>query len=359
MDRKRADTVEIVVTGRGMVTPVGHKTAQTCASIRAGITRLFESEEFRIPDERGSLTPVVCGAVSGITDGHRRYLRILRMAVPAFVEALSEANISDTELEDSGLYLCLSEQDRPGMDNRAEQNLAVHMSRYIGIGNMSARTQIFNLGHAGMFFALEQAFKDILNGKYHRAIIGAVDTYLDEVTLKFLLDFDRLKTETNNKGFIPGEGAAFVVLETKQNATRRNVRSLARVEGACTTLEENTLYEDEPCKGDGLSKSIQGTLASLTDEGKLTGLVISDLNGERYRSLEWGLAMPRVLSNNQLSIAVWHTADCLGDAGAAVGTVNLCLGVTALDKGYAKTKNILLWGSSDYGDRGSAYLRAL
>lgn len=359
MAQKQTKELEIVVTGLGMVTPVGHNSKQTCASIRAGIARLTESEEFLIPNEKGHLAPVLCGAVSGITDGHRRFLRILRMAVPACCEAIMESRITKENIKHCGLYIGLPEQDRPGMDTRAEKSLANRIGRALEAEDVATRTQVFTAGHSAVYYALQEALKDLMDGKYRYGIIGAVDTYLDEMTLKFLQDFDRLRTKENSKGFIPSEGAAFFVLETHYSAVNRKVLALAKMQGAATALEKNTIYEDAPCKGEGLSESIQKTLLFLDDRGTQTGLVICDLNGERYRSLEWGLAVSRALRSNRIPLTTWHPSDCIGDTGAASGAINICLGVTALVRGYANSTNIMLWGSSDYGDRGSAYLRAL
>lgn len=349
---------EIVVTGMGMVTPVGHNAKETCASIRAGITRLLESQEFRVSDSKGHLIPVTCGTVAGVTDGHRRFLRLLRMALPACKEALEDSRLTKQEVQKAGLYLCLSEQDRPGMDNRAEQALAERIGRALDLVDISARTEVYLMGHAGVYRALQDAAKDLGSNKYQYAIVGAVDTYLDEITLAWLKHVGRLRSEEDTKGFVPSESGIFFTIETDNAAVNRKAQPLAKVQGPATTLESNTVYDEEPCKGVGLSTAIQRTLASLEDGGTQTGLIICDLNGERYRALEWGLAMPRALAENRLPVTVWHPADCIGDAGAASGALNLCLGVSALRCSYVNAANILIWGSSDYGDRGSAYIRA-
>ena len=74
-----------MITAVGMVTPVGHTATQSCASINAGLSRIAESFEFRVPDEKGHQVTVNCASVIGVTDGHRRFLRHYRMAVRAFV----------------------------------------------------------------------------------------------------------------------------------------------------------------------------------------------------------------------------------------------------------------------------------
>ena len=342
----------------GMVTPVGHNAKQSCTSIRAGISRFSESE-FRIPDQKDHMFSVQCAAATGITDGHRRFLRIFRMAMMAFEEVILQSKMTEAEIRRSGLYLCLAEDDRPGMDNRAEQHLVKRMSEVLGLEDFSARSKVINKGHASVFFAIQEAIKDLEQNKYQFAIIGGVDTYLDELTLIWLQDFNFLKTDTHNDGFIPGEAAAFFVLERQRVAIGRKYTPIAKIEGGATSNEENSIYDEKPCKGEGLNQSINKTFLSLEDGGVQTGLVICDLNGQRYRAMEWGLATSRAFRESVLPFEVWHPADCIGNTGAAAGPINICHGAMALSCGYAVSPNILVWGSSDDGERGSVYLRSI
>ncbi len=350
----------VAIAAMGMVSPGGHSVDQTCATINSGISRINESAEFIIPNLNGERAPVLCGSVIGITDGQRRFLRHLRMAVPACHEALDQSGLSATDIQQSGLYLCLQEIDRPGMDNRPEQILAYRLSELLKLGDLYNRTQVFNKGHASVFYALEIAINDIVAGKYKYAIIGAIDTYLDEITLEWLQDVKRLKTNDNaKKGFIPGECAAFIVLGKESDLIKQNLTPLARLQGLATAMEPNSIYHDTPCQGEGLSTSIQSTIANLNGGEIHTGMVVCDLNGERYRSLEWGLALPRAMNNAHPNMNVVHPADCIGDLGAASGVVNICYAAVAIRKHYTTFTNALVWGSSDDGERGSVYVSAI
>jgi 3-oxoacyl-[acyl-carrier-protein] synthase-1 len=356
MSQASAKDFVAVLTAVGMVTPVGHTAIQSCASIRAGLSRISESPEFRVPDEKGHLIPANCASVSGITDGQRRFLRHYRMAVRAFTEAISRAALGDAELTESGIYLCVCEPERTKIDNRIQDQLMPRICKAIDALELSSRTQVFPLGHAGVFQALQSAIADLALGRIRYAIVGAVDTYLDEATLGWLVDINRLKTERTVNGIIPGEGAAFVVLENRKAALARGALLLARLDGVATAMESHGIYASTPCRGEGLTSSIQTTLAAMPDGGVDTAVVVCDLNGERYRASEWGLTLGRALGPVGRSPAVWHPASSIGDAGAAAGAINLAYGAVAVIKEHARPQ-VLVWGSSDEGLRGSAYLR--
>ena len=348
---------KIGITGMGMVTPVGGSVEQTCASLRASISRVAASEDLKVRNQKGHKSPVVCGFIAGVTDGQRRFLRLFRMASLATKEALAHAAIAADGLRNCGLYLGLAEQDRPGLDTRAANDLPQYLGHSLGAAGLEGRSEVFTCGHASIFYAVRKALIDLESGKCRQALVGCVDTYLDELTLTWLFKTNRLKTAETHKGFFPGEGAAFFVLEDESEAKRRKVDLIARIGGIAIAIEPNTIYSEKPCKGEGLTTCVNQTLASVQGGFSKPGLTLSDLNGERYRALEWGLVVSRVPLPLESGANVWHPADCMGDAGSATGAINVCVATVAMRKGYANSPSALVWGSSDYGDRGSCIVQ--
>jgi 3-oxoacyl-[acyl-carrier-protein] synthase-1 len=357
MSQRRSDFVA-VITAVGMVTPVGHTADDACPSIHAGLSRIAESPEFRVPDPKGHRLAAKCAAVIGVTDGQRRFLRHYRLAVRAFTEAIGKAGIDDADLRRAAIYLCICEPDRIQVDSRIHDCLVRRISTGIDVADLTPRAQVLTLGHAGVFQALQMAVSELASGRIRQAIVGGVDSYLDEATLEWLVDIQRLKTDTTVIGMIPGEGAAFVVIESRENAQARGATPLARVDGVATAMESQSMFSGTPSRGEGLTSALQQTLGALPDGGADTAVVLCDLNGERYRATEWGLTLPRTLGGLRKSPAVWHPATSNGDTGAASGAINLAFAATAIAKGYARPEHLLVWGSSDEGLRGSAYLRA-
>jgi 3-oxoacyl-[acyl-carrier-protein] synthase-1 len=348
----------IVVSAVAAVSPVGHSAAVSFTSVKAGLARIGESTDLKIRDQKGKLMWVTCAAVTGITDGHRRYLRHYRMAVRAFAEVLAHARLDDALLDDTVLHLVLAEPERPGMDDRVEKELVRKISRVLELADLPSRTTITSTGHAGVFEAVQAAANAIATGQCARAIVGAVDGYLDELTLEWLNDTGRLKTDENAKGFVPGEAAAFLVFERLSSTVARKGRALARLAGIGNTVEPNSIYEKSACTGDGLTGAIRSALETEGDASSLS-LVVCDLNGERYRANEWGLAMSRSFGTGSPPGLLWHPADCLGDCGAAAGVLNLVFGALALARRNVPDGRVLAWGSSDDGQRGAALLAAV
>ena len=343
-----------VVSGLSAISAVGHSAAISYTSVRAGLSRLGESPELKIRDAKGKLMNVTCAAVSGIADGQRRYLRHYRLAVRAFAEAMSHAKLDGHLLGETELFLALAEPNRPGMDDRVLTHLVPKMCTTLGLADLSPRTAVLQAGHAGIFNAVKAAAQRIASGHCQHVIIGAVDGYLDELTLTWLHDTGRLKTEDNPKGFVPGEASAFLVVEQLSTATARRGRALARLTGVGTTTEAANMYEKTPCAGVGLTDAIRAALAHA-DAATPLALVVCDLNGERYRANEWGMALTRGFGKTAPPL-LWHPADCLGDCGAAAGALNLVFSTLALARHNVPEGDVMVWGSSDDGERGAALL---
>jgi len=163
----------------------------------------------------------------------------------------------------------------------------------------------------------------------------------------------RLRTTYNPHGLIPGEGAAFVVIEAE--SSDRSQHAWARIGSVGIGMESNPITSDAPCLSEGLSTAIREATQDYCEPQRSILGVLCDLNGEPYRANEWSLARSRTLRWASV-IDLWHPAECLGDVGAATGGVLLAVGATALQKGYSAGPELLLWAGSDSGTRCSVFL---
>jgi 3-oxoacyl-[acyl-carrier-protein] synthase-1 len=180
-------------------------------------------------------------------------------------------------------------------------------------------------------------------------LVGAVDSLLDSTLLQAYLEADRLKVPGVSSGIIPGEAAGFLVLERESDARRRGAPLLAHVDAVA--LEQDPPWTPQaPVGGQALTRALQVVLAAV---GGADGFahVINDLNGERWRFLEWALIKTRCLRGLPRGWRLWHPADSLGDVGAASGLVAVGLALHAFRRGYARCPRILIASTSERGER--------
>lgn len=359
---------QVLIKGLGAVTSVGLSAPATCAALRAGIARMNLLEGWtdggELPDPLFPAGRVPLewlqpdfpyewpGHVAMNLELPQPHVfvspgpeRLVELAVPAAAEAWSQAGYAGQSGPGVALYLGLDEED-------AGAPIAEALAGALGIRFELGRED--RLGRASGLAALHRAARHLRDGRVRVAIVGGVDSLLRRAPSARLAADGRLKTDECPHGLIPGEAAAFLVLELGAGGRRGQVTvDLSAV------AEEETAKTGRPSQGAGLTRVLGETGGRLPDFPR----VISDLNGERLRHTEWALASVRALGGMDIrsggpdGAEIWHPADCIGDTGAASGIVNSVWAVTALRNGYARTDTALVWGASDGVLRAAAVLK--
>jgi 3-oxoacyl-[acyl-carrier-protein] synthase-1 len=187
-------------------------------------------------------------------------------------------------------------------------------------------------------------------------IAGGVDTYRDEFILQALDAEGRVRSETSTDGFIPGEGAAFVLLASPRAAATYGLAPIARFSRAALGFEPGHLYSEEPYRGTGLAATLAQLRTVGTTEGPLEE-VYSSMNGESHWAKEWGVSYTRNHSAFSPAHGVHHPAECCGDTGAACGPLMLGLAALGIRGGYRRSPAVV-YASSDRGQRAAVVVAA-
>lgn len=346
----------VVIVGVGMTTPVGLSAAETAASVRAATMALTESD-YRdkrfdrviigeVPDE--GIAPLAEALVntSGVT---AREARMLRLATNALRECV--APLGGRRLP---LGLCLA---LPELETRLPLNGATFVQRLStqasGVVH-PAGSDASHRGRAGGIIAIGQAVLTIQQGSANFIIAGGVDTHRDAYIVGTLDLEQRLKSNDNHDGFIPGEGAGFLLLANELAAAAAGLAPLARLSGAAMGFESGHLYSASPYRGDGLASAI-AQMASLG--AAPVAEVYSSMNGESHWAKEWGVSFVRNRAAFEPDYAMHHPADCFGDVGAACGPIMTGLAALGI-RGSYRRQPALVYGSSDRGARAAVMLTA-
>jgi 3-oxoacyl-[acyl-carrier-protein] synthase-1 len=339
------------IVGMGMVTAVGLDAQQSAASIRAGIARF---EETSIHDKRFEpfvmavlpddvlppLKPEIESTV-GLTSKHARVLRLA-------TSALKEATMNLPEMEKIPLYLGVAQQlpDRP---EPFERDFLKQLSLQTDVAFNTAESFLFPHGRAAGLFALDKAMHAVCSGRHPYAIVGGVDTYVDLYLLGTLDMQERILGSYVMDGFIPGEGASFLVITTMDRARSDRLSPLGLLTMVAKDHEEGHLYSDQPYKGDGLANALAQLFQSSSINEPVKE-VFTSMNGENHWAKEWGVAHMRNQAAFDPQHGFHHPADCIGDTGAASGIILTTLAAIGIIKRYHGSPSLIIC-SSDYGER--------
>lgn len=339
------------IVGMGMVTAVGLDAQQTAASVRAGIARF---EETSIHDKRfeplvmavlpDDVLPPLNSDIESTVGLTSKQSRTLRLAT----SALKEATHNLPEIEKMPLYLGVA-QTLPDRPEPFQHGFLDQLSLQADVGFNTAESVLFPIGRASGLFALSQAMNAVCTGKYTYAIVGGVDTYTDLYLLGTLDMQERISGSRVMDGFIPGEGAAFLVITTLDRARSDRLSPMALLTAVAQDHEEGHLYSDQPYMGDGLANALAQLFQNSGINEPIKD-VFTSMNGENHWAKEWGVAYIRNQAGFDPEHGFHHPADCIGDTGAASGIILTNLAVIGIMKRYFSSPSLITC-SSDYGQR--------
>lgn len=280
--------------------------------------------------------------------------RLAALALPAIEEALAPWP-ADLQLR-LGLALALPPR-RPGRsEGLAGEVLEPIRDRF---GDRFTRVAVFEVGHAGGYLAAAAAETGCARGAFDACLIVGADSYLVPETLEWVEACDQLHGGgplNNAWGFIPGEAAGAMLLGTADLAAHCGVPSLGELVSVGVGMEHRLIKTEDVCVGQGLTQAFHTALQGLAP-GEQVHDVYCDLNGERYRTEEYGFAVLRTAERFRAPSDFVCPADCWGDVGAAGGPLHAALALIAARKRYNRGSLSMVWASSEGGERGAMLLR--
>jgi 3-oxoacyl-[acyl-carrier-protein] synthase I len=336
----------VAVTASAALTPVGHDVDETCAAIRAGLGG-FGLQPFlhvETPDPEWDPRENLRGAaIPGITSAQGPH-RLVELGLAALRQLVKGARLGRAELRNCALLLALPEPDAV-VDAWSLAELPAELCRRAGWSAFSVVRS--HSGHSAALTLLAEA-QAVFDARQARScILLAVDSYLDFYRLKVLDAAYRVKTDRCPDGFLPGEAAVALLLEPVGETTRAVTCTLS---APGVAREPHIRAGELSSSGRGLQQAIEAVLA-----GRTAPWVLCDLNGESYRTFEWGTVRTRLANAFSAVKKLVHPADCVGDVGAASGAVLISCAERAFVRGYAPADDALIWTSSD-GDTRAAVI---
>ena len=347
------------ISGIGMMTPVGGCTAQTTASVRAGISLYQESSIYNkhfepmtmalIPDD---ILPELKEEVASYPIFSSRQIRMLKLAQPALLEAI-EALPEDQNMP-IPLFLAGPETipERPRSITDMFPNLLITQTEANLDKNISV---LFPTGRAGGMQALQAALDYLDSGEQDFALIGGVDSYLDLYLLAILDRDNRVLASGIMDGFAPGEGAAFLLLCNDRARMALANKPTVRINRPGMAEETGHRHSDITYTGDGLAKAM--TIALQAGDSTRVKTILSSMNGENMSAKEWGVAFARNSPSIDSDFRLEHPADCLGDTGAAIMPILAGIAAIGISKGYLPGP-VLGCCSSEGPQRGAVFINS-
>lgn len=332
----------------GLVTPVGFRSETTLAALHAGVSgiqalgfRHISGQAYRGGrvdlSQRWSGTSLLAGLLA-----------------PAIHECLGAATVPVAEIP---WLVGTSATDRIGRPADLDRALLPEVAHRLNVplppGSATAPRDAM-----GAAFALQRAAALIAEGQAQQVVVAGVDSFLDQRLLDDLDQRLRLLGPGRLNGFLPGEGAA-AVLVSAADAIPMNRSGVLAVRSLSLAQEPAPVGSGRPFRGEGLTAAVAGALEQAQVSMDQIDWRMTDVSGEHYGFKEAMLAALRLdRRDRDQALDLWHPIEYTGHLGAAMLPLLLAWARHALALGYAPGPRALLHVGEDAGGRAALVVEA-
>jgi 3-oxoacyl-[acyl-carrier-protein] synthase II len=362
VDKRR----RVVVTGLGALSPVGNTASESWDSVVAGrsgvatITRFDPTDyETRFAGEVKGFEP---DAILGKKEA-RRMDRHAQLGVAAVLEARANAGLENAELDPFRVGVLMG--TGMGAMETLEQGAETLLTRGPGrigpffapmsLPNMAAGMSAIFLGAKGPCLgtvsacassahAIGEGVEMIRRGVVDVVYAGGTEAPVTRLSVAGFGAMGALSKrndeperasrpfDADRDGFVLGEGAAVLVLESLENAERREATILAEVAGYAATDDANHMVQPAP-EGEGVGRAMRLALAdaglAMADIGYLNAHATSTKIGEKYETQ----AIKSVFGDLAYALPVSSTKSMTGHLLGAAGSLEATFCINALRTG--------------------------
>lgn len=297
----------VVITGMGAVSPAGLGVDALWNTLMEGKSciRALEPEEqerfgitaaARIPD----YDPIEAGFTKKES---RRFAKFVQYAILASDEAMAQAAV-DLEAEDLTRFACVFGTGIGGMEIFEHESVVLNTKGAKRVSPLFIPTMIPNMvaGNLSIRYGLKgdcftivtacstgshcigEAYRLIRHGYADAALAGGSEEGVTPVSLSGFGNLGAITKETditkasrpfdvNRSGFVAGEGAGALILESLEHAQARGAHIIAEITGFGSTGDAYHMTAPEP-SGEGAVRAMRQALA----EGGFTPADLGHLN---------------------------------------------------------------------------------
>lgn len=192
--------------------------------------------------------------------------------------------------------------------------------------------------------AIGQAFHAVRDGTVDVAVAGGAEAPLAPLTFGAFAMIGVLSTRNDDPatasrpfdagrdGFVMGEGAAMLVLESADAAAARGARVLAEVAGFGASTDAHHLTAPLP-SGEAAAAAVTTALADARASADEVGYVNAHASSTELNELAEARALHRALGARAASVPVSGTKGLYGHALGASGAVEAAIVAMALERG--------------------------
>lgn len=355
-----------VVTGLGCVTPIGESVADFWSNLTSGVSgveriTLFDPSdlECQIAAEVKNWDP------SRYMDAKaaRRAARFSQFAVAAARQAVENAGlvIDDRNRDDVAIVMntggggvdIIAEGEKTYLEKGAARVGPFTVPAYAP--NMASCQVAMNLGIRGPtvtsvaacaagIFSYVEAKRMLDLGETEVVIAGGTEANIIPISVAAMANMRALSTrneephracrpfDRERDGFVYGEGAAAMVVETLEHALARGARIYAELAGGAVTSDAYHITAPDP-EGSGAALAISRALKAARLNPEDVDCIVAHGTGTPLNDAAETVAIKRALGEHAYRVAITAPKSMVGHQLGAAGAVSALTAVLAIHEG--------------------------
>ena len=366
----------IVITGAGLVTPVGIGLEETWNSLLKGENGI----ENVISCDVSDISSKIAGEIKGFDVENwlsrkdaRRMDRFVQLAIAAADEALSQSNLdvlSNPEqvgcIIGSGIggIATLEDQFATFFDkgpSRVSPFLVPMFISDMASGQVSIRTGARGpnvntvSACASGADAIGNAYEILLRGEAEAMITGGTDAAVTRMSLSASGAARALSTERNNDpghasrpfdkerdGFVLAEGSGILILETLEYAEKNGTEPIAEIIGYGQSAD--AFHVTQPSEnGEGAARAMKMALSKAAIDPQQVGYINAHGTSTPLNDKFETMSIKNVFGENAYSIPISSTKSMIGHTLGAGGGIEAAITALSLrDQKIHGTRNLLV-----------------
>lgn len=367
----------VVITGMGAVSPAGFGVEALWSKVASGescIELLPEEERAFLNVNVAARIPNYDPLEAGFTKKEsRRFAPFVQYAMLASDEAMAQAGI-DMEQENAGRFACVFGSGIGGMEIFERESVVLHEKGAKRVSPLFIPTMISNMaaGNLAIRYGLKgdclnivtacatgshcvgEAYRLIRFGLADAALAGGTEEGTSNMSLAGFGNLGAITKSDNpaeaalpfdarRSGFVAGEGAGALVLESLEHAQARGAQIIAEITGFGSTGDAYHMTSPEP-SGEGAVRAMRQALAEggfePEDVGHLNAHGTATHVNDMVEAAAWhgllGDELARKVPVTSVKGTVGHMLGAAGAIEAIVSAISAQRGIVPPTAGYAQ-----------------------
>jgi len=358
--------VRAVITGLGCITPIGHGVGEFWSSLVSGVSGVRRITLFDPSDQQ-------CQIAAEVKDwdptrymeakAARRAARFSQFAVAAARQAVDHSGfgITDANRDDIAIVMntggggvdVIADGEKTYLEKGADRVGPFTVPAYAP--NMASCQVAINLGVRGPtitsvaacaagIFAFVDAKRLLDLGETEVVIAGGAEANIIPISVAAMANMRALSTrndeperacrpfDLHRDGFVYGEGAAAMVIETLEHALARGARIYAELAGGAVTADAYHIAAADPT-GDAATMAISRALKAAALRPDEVDCIVAHGTGTPLNDAAETAAIKRALGEHAYRVAITAPKSMVGHQLGAAGAVSALTAVMAIHEG--------------------------